>query len=602
MRGKNLVSKLVKDSSGDGIGLSRRDFVAGVAGAAALTLIPGERLYAGSGTIPTPPNFPSGISLYQQTYTNWAQETSVANVWTCSPHTSADVAMLANWAHANGFRLRPLGSSHGFAPTILPRGSDGADFVLVNTMDHLTGITVNTGGSVNSVTAQAGAQLVDIAAACEPHGLGFLHTTAPGDVTIAGGLAMNVHGTSLPALGQTLQPGHSFGTLSNLVLSLTAVVWDASSSSYVLKTFQRTDPAIAPLLTHVARAFITDVTLQMGPNLKLRCVSIVNIDMPTLFAAPASAGPKSYASLVDQFGAVEVIWFPFVQSTAWIKTWQPTPVKPASSREVTVPYNYPYTDGTPLAVADVISTTLRTIPLGVPGFNALGATANTSALTPAPGDQATQMHDLWGSAFCTTFYVKPTTFRVTTAAWGVLLQRSNIQRALSEFYSYFTSTLTTLSAQVQFPYVGPVEIRGQGLDKTSDVLMPNAVEPYLSGARPIPSHPEYDVILWFAINNNVDQGGSASFNYNLEQWFLSNFGSYAVIRPEWTKTYAFTTNGAYGGGWTNTALLTQTFPNTFREGYGYPSNANWDSAVATLNAYDPNRVFTNPFLDTLMPS
>jgi FAD/FMN-containing dehydrogenase len=47
-------------------------------------------------------------------------------------------------------------------------------------------------------------------------------------------------------------------------------------------------------------------------------------------------------------------------------------------------------------------------------------------------------------------------------------------------------------------------------------------------------------------------------------------------------------------------LLTQTFPDTFRA--GYPSGSNWDSAVSMLNSYDPHRIFSNPYLDTLMPS
>lgn len=582
-------------------GLSRRTFLTGAASAAALTFLPSERIYASTrrNTIPVPPNFPAGITLYQQTYTNWAQELSVANVWTCSPATSADVVTLANWAHANGFRLRALGSGHGFAPTILPRGSTGANFVLVNTTDHLTSITVNAYAAVPSVTAQGGAALLDIAVACEPFGLGFLHTTAPGDVTIAGGLAMNVHGTALPALGQVLDPGHTFGTFSNLVLSLTAVVWDATAKAYTLKTFQRNDPAIGPLLTHLSRAFVTDVTLQMGPNLKARCLSRVDITMQDMFAPPASAGANSFGSLSDQYGAVEVIWFPFVQDTAWVKIWQTAPIKPSTSREVTTAYNYPFSDNMSLAAADTLAASLRNVPLSVAPFNVLATSGQKSSLTPAAGDALTQMYDLWGSKYCTTFYVRDTTLRVTTAAWGVLLKRSDIQRAVSEFYTYFYNTVQSLALKNQFPYVGPVEIRAQGLDHASEVRVPNAVEPYLSGARPVPGHPEYDVVLWFAVNNNVDQGGAESFNYNVEQWFLSNYSSYAMVRPEWTKTYAYTKTGAYGGGWTNTTLLTKTFPATLRT--GYPSNANWDSAVATLNSYDPNRVFTNPYLDTLMP-
>jgi FAD/FMN-containing dehydrogenase len=586
-------------------GLSRRKFLSGVAGTAALTFIPGKRLYAGSGanTIPTPPNFPSSIPLYQETFTNWALETSISNVWACTPATPADVVTLANWAHANGFRLRPVGSGHGFAPTILPRGSDGANYVLVNSMDSqnpsLKQLTVNAGGSPASVTAQAGVTLEEIALACEPHNLGFLHTPAPGGVSIAGALAMDVHGTCMPAKGQTLQPGHSFGTFSNLVLSLTAVVWDSGSNKYVLKTFQRNDPAIGPLLTCLARTFITEVTIQMGPNLKLRCYSRCDLDPATIFADPKKNDPNCFMALTDQYGSAEVIWQPFSEKTAWIKTWTPEPVKPSTSREVTTPFNYG--GSMPLKEVENIASALRNFPSIVPLFDRVEANQTKKMFTPKSGDQDTQIYDLWGSAYCTTFYAPADTLRFTVAAWGVLMSRNNVQRALCEFYTHFKKTLQQLEWKFQHPYTGPVEIRGIGLDRPSDVMVPNAVEPYLSAARPLPDHPDYDTVLWFAINNNVDMPGAAGFNTDLEQWFLSNYSSYAVVRPEWTKTYAYTADGANGGGWTNTQILTQTFPNTFRN-HGYPSNSNWDAAVSMLNSYDPNRVFTNPFLDTLMPA
>jgi FAD/FMN-containing dehydrogenase len=34
---------------------------------------------------------------------------------------------------------------------------------------------------------------------------------------------------------------------------------------------------------------------------------------------------------------------------------------------------------------------------------------------------------------------------------------------------------------------------------------------------------------------------------------------------------------------------------------GQPSGDNWDTAKATLNKYDPHRIFSNPFLDTFLP-
>ena len=96
--------------------ISRRKVLAGAAGVAALTLIPGKRVYAASGqaTIATPTNFPAGIPLYQQTYVNWAKEIVVPDVWTCSPASPDDVVTLANWARSQGYRLRPVGSRHGF--------------------------------------------------------------------------------------------------------------------------------------------------------------------------------------------------------------------------------------------------------------------------------------------------------------------------------------------------------------------------------------------------------------------------------------------------------------------------------------------------------
>ncbi|HET8706325.1 MAG TPA: cholesterol oxidase substrate-binding domain-containing protein, partial [Pseudomonadales bacterium] len=185
------------------------------------------------------------------------------------------------------------------------------------------------------------------------------------------------------------------------------------------------------------------------------------------------------------------------------------------------------------------------------------------------------------------------------AAWGVMTSRANIQRVLHEFYVYFKSLIQTFTDRGLYPYAGPVELRAHGVDNPAEVLIANAVEPTISGPRPHPDYPERDVIIWFAINNNVDQPLASEFNTRLEEFFLSNYQSYAIVRPEWTKSYAFTADGAYGGAWTNTAILTETFPNTWRD--GYPANDNWDFAVATLTALDPHRIFSNSHLDKLFP-
>jgi FAD/FMN-containing dehydrogenase len=575
--------------------MSRRKVLAGAAGVAALTLLPAGRVYAATGqaTIETPPNFPTTIPLYQQTYQNWAKEIIVPNVWTCSPASPQDVVTLANWARANGFRLRPVGSRHGFAPFILKEGSDGNQTLLVNTMDHLTNISVRKNGSRGTATAQAGATIEHIAEAADPQGLGFRNVPAPGGVTIAGALAMNAHGNSLPVGGERLLPGHSWGTLSNLVQSLTAVVWDSKRRSYVLQTFSRDDKEIGPLLTSLARSFVTEVTLQMGPLLKMRCHSRVDISTADMCAPPESAGPNSYAALVEANGSVEVLWDVFTQGT-WAKTWEVAPTKPASSREVTTPYNYP-TD-VPEAQADAITAMLQSQPYLAPYFSQQSAAGIQQLFTPQPGDSSYQMYDLWGPSYCTQMYVKPDTIRLTVAAWGVLLKRSDLQRAVSEFYAYFSQKIGGLAQIGQFPFAGNVDWRAQGLDNTDDVVDCHATEPYLSGARPVPKKREYDTILWFALNSNVGMPGAAQFYTDVEDWFLSNYSSYAIVRPEWTKAYGFSS----AGGWSDTNKLQHTYPDTYRRSYGYPASNDWDRAVSDLTSYDPAGVFSNPYLDTLM--
>jgi FAD/FMN-containing dehydrogenase len=127
-------------------------------------------------------------------------------------------------------------------------------------------------------------------------GYGFCAIPAPGDITVGGALAINAHGSAIPGTGETMLSGHTYGSLSNLILSLTAVVWDSSAGQYALKTFQRPDPDIRAFLAHLGRAFVTSVTLQLAASQNLRCQSWVDISAAALFAPPSSARSSSFAS------------------------------------------------------------------------------------------------------------------------------------------------------------------------------------------------------------------------------------------------------------------------------------------------------------------
>src|SRR5207245_3135495 len=104
--------------------------------------------------------------------------------------------------------------------------------------------------------------------------------------------------------------GMRYGTLSNSILSLTAVVWDSTQNTYALRTFQRSDPAISPLLSHLGRAFITEVTLQVGPVQRMRCQSWYDRQVTDVFAPPASAGSNSSAGLPSGGGRVRGVGSP----------------------------------------------------------------------------------------------------------------------------------------------------------------------------------------------------------------------------------------------------------------------------------------------------
>lgn len=90
-------------------------------------------------------------------------------------------------------------------------------------------------------------------------------------------LAIGGHGTCIPAKDEPLAEFASFGSVSNSVVSLKAVVWDQARSKYELKEFTRDNAESSAFLVHVGRAFISEVTLQVPRNRRLRCQSYVNV-------------------------------------------------------------------------------------------------------------------------------------------------------------------------------------------------------------------------------------------------------------------------------------------------------------------------------------
>ena len=566
---------------------SRRAFLAGTAAAAgALAWAPVFRVSPADAQTATPPNFPSSISIYQQAYQNWAGMIVIDNVWTCAPASANDVVTLANWAHANGYRLRPKGMSHNWSPILLPAGNTGAGYVLVDTTQHLTSMSL-AAGTPATVTAQSGVTMDALTTALAGAGYGLGAVPAPGDITIGGALAINAHGSAIPGAGETPLSGQTYGSLSNLILSLTAVVWSSAQSQYVLKTFQRDDPDIRGFLAHLGRAFVTQVTLQVAASQNLRCQSWVDISAADLFAPPASAGSSSLASYADGAGRVEAIWFPFTD-TPWLKVWSIAPSKPALSIAVSSPYNYSFTNSVTTAENTFFGQVATGDTAGTPAFE------GTAMALVDMGLVFTGTWDIWSQWQNVLLYVKPTTVRIVEAGFAVVTARANIQQVVSDFYTQYISRLNYYAGLGQYPMNGPVEIRVTGLDHPADVLATGAQSPILSSVRPRPDQPGWDTAVWLDMGTLPVTAGFSQFYADMESWIWSHYtGSYATVRPEWSKAWGCTGSGP----WTSAALLGSTIPAAVSAGQA--SGDGWSAAISILAGYDPGAVFSSPFLDTL---
>jgi FAD/FMN-containing dehydrogenase len=573
--------------------LSRRTFLAGTAGAAALGVLEWTPLFrvpaaSADSTLPTPPGFPTSIPLYQQAFQNWSGEIVLDDAWTCVPESDEDVVTLANWAYPLGYQIRARGMMHNWSPLVVPLGSNGADLVLADTTQHLTALTIDASGSPATVTTETGVTMDVLLQQLENEGLGLTAHPAPGDITVGGVLAIDGHGTAIPALGEAPMAGHTYGSVSNLILSLTAVVWDAGQGRYTLRTFNRSDPGIQPLLAHLGRAFVTEVTLQVGANTRLRCQSFVDVAASSLFGAPGSSS-QTFDNYVEQSGRVETIWFPFT-SAPWLKVWSISPRKPLLSREVATPYNYVFSDVIPQTLSNLIKEILNGDVAVTPTFG------QAELAIVGAGLLGTLTADIWGWAKNLLLYVKPSTLRVTANGYAVHTNRSNVQQVISDFTTFYESQVAAYESDGNYPMNGPVEIRVTGLDELADVEMTGAVSPQLSALRPRPDMPNWNVAVWFDILTMPGTPESDQFYRTIEQWMFAHFsGTYAMVRPEWSKGWAYSPTAA----WADPVMLGTTIPDTLRVGQRVGDN--WDAAVSTLDAHDPHRVFSNAFLDSFMP-
>jgi FAD/FMN-containing dehydrogenase len=497
------------------------------------------------------------------------------------------VVAVANWARQHRYRVRALGRAHTWSPLALARTpASSPRVVLVDTTRHLTRMRL-AGAGPAAVVTQTGATMQEVLGRLQRAGLGLTAYPAPGDLTVGGVLAIDGHGTAIPARGEHRARGRSFGSVSNQILSLTAVVWSERRRRYVLRTFDRDDPACAALLTHLGRAFVTSVTLRAGPLRHLRCVSRTDVPADELFAAPGSGG-ATFESFLEASGRVEAIWYPFTEAP-WLKVWTPSRRKPASSRAVTKPYNYPFSD----TLTEAEQQEIRQRVLSDPS-EAVGLGADSYADTVA-GLRAENSADIWGASKDVLLYVRPQTLRVTANGYAILTRRRDVQRVISEFVRRYGQVLARYRAEGLYPLNMPVEIRVSGLDHPRDIGVDGAQPALLSALSPRRDHPEWNVAVWLDILSFPGTPAANRAYRDIERWVFANYRPpYATVRPEWSKGWAYTERGA----WTNHRMIARTLPHEFR--VARPRDRRWDAAVRALDRLDPHGVFTSPLLRSLL--
>ncbi|MFJ8039826.1 cholesterol oxidase substrate-binding domain-containing protein [Kitasatospora sp. NPDC096147] len=599
-------------------GLTRRQTLAALGAGGAAWLLRGTVGPDSARAVGTAPaDLPGGLVPYQREYRNWAGEVRTDPLWVCEPTTPEHVAELADWARTAGWRLRPQGHRHGWAPlTVAPDTPSSARVLLLDTTRHLTAITLPTGqvAGAPTVRVQAGASMEELLARLGEQGLGVAGCPAPGDLTVGGVLAIGGHGTGVPAAGETTPAGHGHGSLSNQVVSLTAVVWDPAAGRYLPRTFDRTEAEAGALLVQLGRAFLTEAVLRVGPDRPLRCLSRVDVPATELFAAPGgpgaagSAGARTFASFVDRDGRAEAIWYAFT-THPWLKTWRVTPTRPLTARSVDEPYNYPFSDNIPQPVAELAGQLVSGAPELAPVFGQLqylitkiGLTGDLTDVllssgllrTLLTGELLTHLlagglrSDLWGPSRHLLQYIRPTTLRVTANGYAVHLRRADLQWAVHSFTTTYQRLLTEYQQRGEYPVNGAVEIRVTGLDDPAATGIPGARPALLSALRPDPAHPDRDTALWLDVLTLPGTPGLHRFCRELEQALLAAFdGTRAALRVEWSKGWAYTDTAA----WSDPGVLATTIPASFPE---------WTEAVTTLDRLDPHHVFGNPFLDGLL--
>lgn len=522
-----------------------------------------------------PPGWPTGLSGRWARFTNWSEQIApAAPLWTATPATGANAAQICDWAAREGWTVRAVGKAHNWAPLAIDPTQDLSHVVLVDTSSLTSAAFVppeagrpaagrfGVGCTVGQVTAFLQEQT--------PTSYSLLNMTAPGELSLGGVLAIGGHGTGVP-LPDEPELG---GSLSNLILSLTAIVYDTATQHYREQTFDRSATATPALLAHLGRALITEVTLAAIPDYHLQVTNVWSADDPLYH----QSGPESLSGLLKANGRIEAIWWPFAWRS-WVKVWRKTatPIQP----QVAGPYNYGWANDIPKLASDGLRDVCCADPSKGWWLDLMG---------PAVAEYETTGVTLNGTARNLLLYVQPDTFRYTMLGYALHVHQDRVQDAISAWITELRQRLTSAESKGQYPINGPIEIRITSTDNAEPLGVPGARPPLLAPSSPTQSAWSEDVVvLWVDLLTFPGTPGSAEFLTDFEDWMRTHWASFGsgpnALRPEWSKAWGYTAQGPWTAAWIGTDLPGR-----------YPG---FLEARGILQGLDPARIFTSPLLEQL---
>ena len=554
--------------------------------------------------LPTPPeDWPAHLQVHRIPFVNWSNSLISPAFWTVAPRNNEEALEACNWAARKAYRFRPRGIMHGWSPlTVGVSEAEDARVLLMDTTKYLREVSFEDQGVLGPrVRVGAGLTLGELmevlektpGGGTEAPGWSFIDLPVTAHLTIGGMLAINAHGSAVPSRVENCQT--SYGSLSNEVLELKVLASDPDNPEvYVIKTFKRGHPETKAFLTSLGRTVILEATLKVVPNYNLRCYSEIKTRAEVLFAPPGEDGSnpeKSIGRIVEESGRMEVFWFPFSECP-WVKIWTMAATKPESSRKVDTPNNYGFSDRMPTYMNDVFREIVSD-PKKNQDFFKMGDCSTRVGL------KQTGTRDIWGTAKNTLMFVRDQIVRVVPNGHAIHVNRKDIQKVIHMYTHKYTEMLQAYEKENKYPINGFMEIRVTCLDDSAHVPTENNANPgrpVLSAlsADAVSKRNNWDVAIWFNLMTIHGTPYCNEFNTELERWLLDTFnGTFARVRPEWSKTWGFTHEGPY----TNQEFLQHT-RNSYSEEREDDDNWNW--AVETLQKYDRKNIFISPLSESLL--